>query len=73
MDSRDCYSLYRRMPYPMYLDYEDEDRELIRNMKSCSHVQLMLELSEILKGRRHKCYNFDFPESKVSCLMEPWK
>jgi len=59
----------RRMTYTnVSRIIEDEDRELIKEYEELVPMfRLMLELSEILKGRRHKrgAINFDFPESKI--------
>lgn len=47
---------------------EEQDQELIEEYKDFAPMfMLMLELSEILKKRRHKrgAINFDFPESKI--------
>lgn len=47
---------------------EEQDQELIEEYKDFVPMfMLMLELSEILKKRRHKrgAINFDFPESKI--------
>ena len=46
---------------------EDTDEEAKNAMKTCSHVFLMKELSEILRGNRHHrgSIDFDFPESKI--------
>jgi ribonuclease R len=47
---------------------EDNDEELCREYEDIvPMLRLMLELSEVLKERRHKrgAINFDFPESKI--------
>ena len=59
----------RRMTYTdVSKIIEDQDEELIKEYNDLVPMfMLMLELSEILKGRRHKkgAINFDFPESKI--------
>ena len=59
----------RRMTYTNVSKIiEKQDSELITEYKELVPMfMLMLELSEILKGRRHKrgAINFDFPESKI--------
>ena len=59
----------RRMTYTdVSKIIEDQDEELIKEYNDLVPMFiLMLELSEILKGRRHKrgAINFDFPESKI--------
>ncbi|TAH67253.1 MAG: ribonuclease R [Anaerolineaceae bacterium] len=59
----------RRMTYTNVSKIiEDQDVELIKEYEELVPMfMLMLELSEILKGRRHKrgAINFDFPESKI--------
>ena len=59
----------RRMSYTNVSKIiEDEDEEVINEYKDLVPMfNLMLELSEILKKRRHKrgAINFDFPESKI--------
>lgn len=47
---------------------EDKDEELIKKYEDLvPMLMLMLELSEVLKSRRHRrgAINFDFPESKI--------
>jgi len=59
----------RRMTYTdVNKIVEEQDEELIEKYKDFVPMfMLMLELSEILKKRRHKrgAINFDFPESKI--------
>ena len=59
----------RRMTYTNVAKIiEDQDPELMKEYEELVPMfMLMLELSEILKGRRHKrgAINFDFPESKI--------
>lgn len=59
----------RRMTYTdVSKIIEEQDSELIKEYKELVPMfMLMLELSEVLKGRRHKrgAINFDFPESKI--------
>lgn len=59
----------RRMTYTNVSKIvEDQDAELITEYEELVPMfMLMLELSEILKARRHKrgAINFDFPESKI--------
>lgn len=59
----------RRMTYTnVSRIVEDKDPELIKKYEELVPMfMLMLELSEVLKARRHKrgAINFDFPESKI--------
>lgn len=59
----------RRMTYDNVARIiEDNDEELCREYEDIvPMLRLMLELSEVLKERRHKrgAINFDFPESKI--------
>ena len=59
----------RRMSYTNVSKIiEDKDEEVINEYKDLVPMfNLMLELSEILKARRHRrgAINFDFPESKI--------
>ncbi len=59
----------RRMTYTNVSKIiEEQDAELIKEYDELVPMfMLMLELSEVLKGRRHKrgAINFDFPESKI--------
>ncbi len=59
----------RRMTYTAVKKIlEDQDPETIEEYKELVPMfQLMLELSEILRGKRHKrgSIDFDFPESKI--------
>lgn len=60
-DSRMTYSYVSKI-------IEDKDEELIKKYEDLvPMLMLMLELSEVLKSRRHRrgAINFDFPESKI--------
>ena len=60
------YHKFTRKPQPTYREYEDVDKEKVKEIISDSMSKGMFNLSEVKAKEIFKAYGFDFPESHLA-------